>query len=415
MRRKFKRFLALTLSAALCVTGINYTKVNTQAADRSAPWLLSDGRPAYASSTNGGNLPTYATDEKIGTQWEAVANKADQWLDIDLGGKADVSKVVINWQNSASYGVAYQILVSDDEINWTKIYETTKGNGGSEKQVLKDDGTVDYTYYQDTLSSDSTDDYKLTEKNGRYVRVLINYSKSQSESADKKSGWGTAIRELEVYGIGDNKCNEPKSDAPNIALGKKVEATSYSKPWWASTPLAGSNAVDGNYDTYWLSEGEDNVQSKCNQSLTVDLGKKYTLGRVFLQWQVEYGNIWDLQVSEDGTNFKTVYRQLQGNGEDEDIKFYAENVRYVRMQGILMGRGSGYSIRELQVFEYQQGDEKVNNTIPEIPKKKVVTLGKGSYVIDDANLLQPREPKYVSSKISTPIPSNDWWTSIVYT
>ena len=42
MRRKFKRFLALTLSAALCVTGINYTKVNTQAADRSAPWLLSD-------------------------------------------------------------------------------------------------------------------------------------------------------------------------------------------------------------------------------------------------------------------------------------------------------------------------------------------------------------------------------------
>ena len=75
------------------------TKVNTQAADRSAPWLLSDGRPAYASSTNGGNVPTYATDEKIGTQWGAAANKADQWLDIDLGGKADVSKVVIDWQN----------------------------------------------------------------------------------------------------------------------------------------------------------------------------------------------------------------------------------------------------------------------------------------------------------------------------
>ena len=132
---------------------------------------------------------------------------------------------------------------------------------------------------------------------------------------------------------------------------KKVEATSYSKPWWASTPL-GRMLMQwmDNYDTYWLSEGEDNVQSKCNQSLTVDLGKKYTLGRVFLQWQVEYGNIWDLQVSEDGTNFKTVYRQLQGNGEDEDIKFYAENVRYVRMQGILMGRGSGYSIQRITGF-----------------------------------------------------------------
>ncbi len=311
--------------------------------------------------------------------------------------------------------MAYQIFVSDDEINWIKVYETTSGNGGTEKQVLRDDGTVDYTYYQDTISTDDVAGYKLTQKDGRYVRVLINYSKSQAGSSDKKSGWGASIREIEIYGIGNENCNEPVSDAKNIALGKKTVATSYATPWWASTPMDGSNAVDGNYDTYWLSEGDDNVQSKCNQSLTVDLGAKYTLGRVLLQWQVEHGNIWDLQVSEDGKNFKTVYRQLQGKGEDEDIRFYAENVRYVRMQGILMGRGSGYSVRELQVYEYQTGDEKVTNTIDKLPEKKVVTLGKGSYVIDDANLLQPREPKYVSSKISTPIPSNDWWTSIIYT
>lgn len=415
MKRVWKQIMAAVLCMAMAVGGISINPVATKAVDKSKPWLLSANRPAYASSTNGGNIPTFATDTKLGTMWEAVANKADQWLDIDLGGKADISKVAISWQNNASYGVAYQILVSDDEINWTKVYETTKGNGGDEKQVLKSDGTVDYTYYQDTLSTDAATDYKLTQKNGRYVRVLINYSKSQSGSDDKKSGWGAAIRELEVYGIGDDACNQPVSDAPNIALNKNVEVTSYSQPWWSQTPLDGKNAVDGNYDTYWLSEGNDDVQSKCNQSLTVDLGKTYTIGRVVLQWQVEYGNIWDLQVSADGKNFKTVYRQLEGNGEDEDIAIYAENVRYVRMQGILMGRGSGYSIRELQVYEYQQGDEKVSYTIPDTPKKKVVTLGKGSYVIDDTNLLQPREPKYVSSKIKAPIPSNDWWTSIVYT
>ena len=415
MKRGIKKLIAIVLCISMGVGGISINRVETKAADRSNPWLLSTERPAYASSTNGGNIPTFATDTRLGTQWEAVANKADQWLDVDLGGKADISKVVINWQNDASYGAAYQLFVSDDEINWTKIYETTNGNGGTKKQVLKSDGTVDYSYYQDTISENGSEGYKLTKKNGRYVRVLINYSKSQAGSADKKSGWGASIREIEIYGIGDDKCIDPVSDAENIAKGKKVEVTSYSKPWWASEPLDGSNAVDENYDTYWLSEGNDDVQSKCNQSLTVDLGQAYTLGRVLLQWQVEYGNIWDLQVSSDGKNFKTVYRQLQGNGEDEDIRFYAENVRYVRMQGILMGRGSGYSIRELKVYEYQNGDEKVTNKIGEIPKKKVVTLGKGSYVIDDANLLQPREPKYISSKIKTPIPSNDWWTSIIYT
>lgn len=415
MKRILKKVISIMLCLSLSICGISVSSNTTKAVDHSKPWLLSANRPAYASSVNGGDVETFATDGRLGTQWGAAANLADQWLDVDLGGKADISKVVINWQNNASYGVAYQIFVSDDEINWTKVYETTNGNGGTEKQVLRDDGTVDYTYYQDTISTDGAAGYKLTQKNGRYVRVLINYSKSQAGSTDKKSGWGASIREIEIYGIGDENCNEPVSDAKNIALGKKAVATSYATPWWASTPMDGSNAVDGNYDTYWLSEGEDNVQSKCNQSLTVDLGAKYTLGRVFLQWQVEYGNIWDLQVSEDGKNFKTVYRQLQGNGEDEDIRFYAENVRYLRMQGILMGRGSGYSVRELQVFEYQTGDEKVTNTIENVPEKKVVNLGKGSYVIDDANLLQPREPKYVSSKISTPIPSNDWWTSIVYT
>ncbi len=75
----------------------------------------------------------------------------------------------------------------------------------------------------------------MTQKNGRYVRVLINYSKSQAGSSDKKSGWGASIREIEIYGIGNENCNEP---------------VSYATPWWASTPMDGSNAVDGNYDTY---------------------------------------------------------------------------------------------------------------------------------------------------------------------
>ena len=77
--------------------------------------------------------------------------------------------------------------------------------------------------------------------------------------------------------------------------------------------------------------------------------------------------------------------------DGEDIEIYVQNVRYVRVQGILMGRGSGYSIREIQVYDYQNGDEKVTYEIPAIPKKTVVNKGKGSYVIDDANLLQPRE------------------------
>ena len=410
-----RRCLASVLSLALVVGTISIAPKEVKAVDRSTPWKLSTNRPAYSSSTNGGDIATFATDERLGTQWGAAANKADQWLDIDLGGKADISKVVIDWQNNASYGVSYEVLTSNDEISWKSVYSTTNGTGGQEKQVLRTDGTVDYTYYEDVLSTDSANAYKLTASNGRYVRVLIHYSKSQSGSGNKIDGWGASIRELEVYGIGDNDCIDPVSDAPNLALNKNVEVSSHSTPWWASKPLDGSNAVDDDYESYWLSEGNDDVASKCNQTLTVDLGKKYTIGRVLLQWQTEYGNIWDLQVSADGEHFDTVYRQLHGNGEDEEIRIYAENVRYVRMQGILMGRGSGYSIRELKVYEYENGDPKTTYDIPDIPEKKIEKMGQGSYVIDDGALLQPREPKYITDNAGVPIPSNDWWTSIIYT
>ena len=157
MKRKhlkmLNKTLAITLSAVMAVGNISFTSVQTKAADRSKPWILSTGRPAYSSSVNGGDIASFATDGKLGTQWGAAANKANQWLDVDLGGKADISKIVIDWQNDASYGVAYQILVSNDEINWTKIYETTTGDGGNVKQVLRNDGTEDYKYYEDVLST----------------------------------------------------------------------------------------------------------------------------------------------------------------------------------------------------------------------------------------------------------------------
>ena len=77
-----------------------------------------------------------------------------------------------------------------------------------------------------------------------------------------------------MYGIGDGNCATPVSEAENIALGKEVKVTSYAQLWWAYKPLDGSNAVDGDYESYWLSEGKDSVKDSSNQALTVDLNCK---------------------------------------------------------------------------------------------------------------------------------------------
>lgn len=394
-----KRITALILCTALLCTGINMKESGIKAAEeKNEPWLLSEGRPAYSSSVNGGDIASFATDGKLNTQWGAEANLSDQWLDVDLGKNADIYEIEIDWQNNASYGVVYDVLVSDDEVEWKTIFSETEGDGGIETEVLMKGGeAVDYTYFKDMISG--------LEGSGRYVRIAIKYSKSQYDSSEKL-GWGASIREIKIYGIGG--INEPQSEAQNIAEGKKVSVSSSSFPWWSQTALDGANAVDSDYDSYWLSEPTN------NEWFQVDLGKTYTLGRIEIQWQVEFGRIYELETSIDGENWETVYRELHGNGEDAKITLYKE-ARYVRMNGIAMGRGSGYSIREIKVYEYEEGNIKENPIIPELPNSEVVSLGKGSYVIDDVNLYQPREPKYITDNMNAPIPSNDWWTSVIYT
>lgn len=392
-----KKIVALAVCAAIFVSTMSGYRTKAEVLS-DGNYLLSENRPAYSSSVNGGDIASFATDGKLGTQWGAAANKNDQWLDVDLGASANISRVEIDWQNNASYGVVYDIMTSEDEIHWTTIYSEENGDGGELVNVMSKDGeSVDYTYLKDVITS--------LEGKGRYVRVQVKYSKSQYDN-DQKLGWGASIRELKVYGTGG--VNKPKSNENNIALGKTVTVSSSMSPWWASAPLAGPNSVDDDYDTYWLSEPNN------DEWYVLDLGQEYTIGRILLQWQVEYGRMYDLQVSTNGTDYETIYRQLEGNGEDEEINIYCR-ARYIKMKGIAMGRGSGYSIREMKVYEYVEGDTKENPVIPQLPEEEVVSLGKGSYGIDDVSLSQPRIPKYITNNVEAPIPSNDWWTSVIYT
>ena len=132
------------------------------------------------------------------------------------------------------------------------------------------------------------------------------------------------------------------------------------------TSVLAKNAVDGNDDTYWCSGESD------NQWLTVDLGRNYDIGRVVIDWNSDAGKMYDIQVSADGNNWTTVYRQLKGYGyEVADIPMFA-TARYVRMNGYTrVESGSGFSIKEFEVYEYKTGDARPTYDIPNFPESYV--------------------------------------------
>jgi hypothetical protein len=99
-------------------------------AAQAAPTLISQGRPATASSTENGTFPaSAAVDGNTGTRWSSAFSDP-QWLRVDLGGTATINSVTLNWE--AAYARGFQIQTSADGNAWTTIYSTTTGTGGTQ-------------------------------------------------------------------------------------------------------------------------------------------------------------------------------------------------------------------------------------------------------------------------------------------
>jgi hypothetical protein len=154
---RLARLLTL-LAVACCLAAIP-----ANAATPAAQTLLSQGKPATASSVEGAGFPaSAAVDGNAGTRWSSAFSDP-QWLQVDLGATDTVSQVVLQWE--AAYASAFQLQVSPDATTWTTIYSTTTGTGGT--QTLTVAGT------------------------GRFVRML---------GTARATGYGYSLWEFQVYG-----------------------------------------------------------------------------------------------------------------------------------------------------------------------------------------------------------------------
>ncbi|MEU6894826.1 discoidin domain-containing protein [Streptomyces sp. NPDC046557] len=130
---------------------------------QAAPVLLSQGKPATASSVEGAGTPAgAAVDGDNGTRWSS-AFADPQWIQVDLGAPAQLNQVVLRWE--AAYAKSYRVELSTDGATWSTAYSTTAGSGGV--QTLDITGTA------------------------RYVRVY---------GTQRATAYGYSLWEFQVYG-----------------------------------------------------------------------------------------------------------------------------------------------------------------------------------------------------------------------
>jgi hypothetical protein len=116
---------------------------------------LSDQRQYPASN---------AVDGDPATRWSSAFSDP-QWITVDLGATAEITRVRLNWE--AAYARKYAIEVSDDGSSWTTVKSVTNDAGG-------------------------IDEHEVT-ASGRYLRI---------RGTKRATPYGYSLWELEVYGPG---------------------------------------------------------------------------------------------------------------------------------------------------------------------------------------------------------------------
>ncbi|MEW2266471.1 discoidin domain-containing protein [Streptomyces sp. NPDC047853] len=134
----------------------------------------------------------------------------------------------------------------------------------------------------------------------------------------------------------------PPVSGTNVALNKPTTASSFQQSY-GDCPCEPTKATDGRTDTRWASDWSD------PQWIQVDLGAATAVRKLQLVWDPAYAKSYEVQVSDNGTSWRTVHTTTAGNGDIDTIDVTA-TARYVRLHLTARGTGWGYSLHEFGIY-----------------------------------------------------------------
>ncbi|MGI4733853.1 MAG: discoidin domain-containing protein [Janthinobacterium lividum] len=406
-------FAATTIGTFVVKAQVGSAVASTTVSVVPKPQNLALNKPAKASSAQGNLGAPYATDGTTSTspdtRWASLA--ADpQWIRVDLGQKYDLSRVVLYWENA--YGKVYDIQVADDTVQTRRVaYHEPAGDGGVDDIALAAGTSGRYVWMSGTARGTSygyslyeLQVYGLTHQDPALKAIVVtpNFAsvgagKNTAFAAAGFDQFGNASATTPTWSASGGTISSAGVFTASAAGTYTITATSGSVSGSASLTITGStappsvnlalnkpaygsttenggtpaaSAVDGNAGTRWSSAAAD------PQWLYVDLQARYTISQVVLNWETASGKAYQVQVSDDATNWTTVYSTTTGAGGVEKIAPTATGAgRYVRLYGTQRTTGYGYSLWELEVYGTAASGGPVLTTIAVTPATATVAMG----------------------------------------
>jgi hypothetical protein len=110
-------------------------------------------------------------------------------------------------------------------------------------------------------------------------------------------------------------------------------------------------AVDGDLATFWQTATARGKNKLPSEWITVDLGRSTSITWAQLDWEAYYATGYTLQVSDDNTNWTTVYSTLNGDGAGDSLIFNPTSARYIKLDTTAWNSSSLRNwLKEISVF-----------------------------------------------------------------
>jgi hypothetical protein len=327
-------------------------------------------------------------DGKSSTFWKSEPSDP-QWAQIDLGQTTIFNSVTLKWGDN--YAKSYKIETSNDASTWKQVYSTNSGAGGVE--YLLANGNARYVRMYGNSRADSSVGYTLAEfevfnltginlppiaeagiDQELYAPLesfyIYGYGSYDPENAPLSYSWkqivgpacsitlgmygmatvtstnltaGTYVFELTVsdgFLSSTDQVTVTVKTGINIALNKPVVVSSIENSNYSC-----SKVNDGDLKTRWSSAFSD------PQYVQINLGRSYRINKVVLKWEAASAKKYQIQVSNNGNQWKTISSESNGDGGTDIINIdWPLNASYIRLYGETRNTPYGYSLFEFEVY-----------------------------------------------------------------
>ena len=126
---------------------------------------------------------------------------------------------------------------------------------------------------------------------------------------------------------------------------RELPMYSVAPPKPIATAMSGNAgfSVDGDANTAWQTKSVQKTM------LTLDFGRSREFGGIRLRWEDGlHASRYDVQLSDDGADWRTARTVSEGNGGDDLLPLPESDARFVRLS-LQHGPGQGYSLSEVTI------------------------------------------------------------------